>query len=103
MMAMISDPPDHQTPALASRTTSLLVRKIDPQLKEALRVRAAARHGHSMAAEVREILQNTIGLSVRQRAPNLAEAICRLFEPLGGVVLDEHPPTSVGEPVQFDP
>lgn len=98
---MISDHPDHQTSPLAPRTTSLLVRNIDPQLKEALRVRAA-RHGQSMAAEIREILQNTIGLSVRQRAPNLAEAICRLFEPLGVVVLDEHPSTSVGEPAQFD-
>jgi antitoxin FitA len=99
---MIPDPPDPQTPSRAPRTTSLLVRKIDPQLKEALRVRAA-QHGHSMEAEARQILKDTLGQSVRQRAPNLAEAICRLFEPFSGVVLDEHPPVPVGEPVRFDP
>ena len=99
---MIPEPPDPQTPSLASRPTSLLVRGIDPALKEALRVRAA-QHGHSMEAEVREILKDTIGPAVQQRAPNLAEAICRLFEPLGGVVRDEHPDEPAGEPVRFDP
>ena len=98
---MISDPPDHQTPALAPRTTSLLVRKIDPQLKEALRVRAA-QHGHSMEAEVREILKDTVGQSQRQRPRSLADAIHRRFAALGGVMLDEHPPVPVGEPVRSD-
>jgi plasmid stability protein len=102
MIAMISDHPDHQTPPLAPRTTSLLVRNLDPQLKEALRVRAA-RHGHSMAAEVREILEDTVGQSKRQHSRSLAESIHQRFAALGGVMLDEHPPVPVGEPVRFDP
>ncbi len=91
-----------QTEAGAARRTSLLIRDLDPELKEALRQRAAS-HRHSMQAEIKQILKDTVDPVARARAPNLAEAICRLFQPLGGVELEEYPDTPVGEPIRFDP
>ncbi len=40
--------------------TSLSIRKLDPAVKERLRLRAA-RHGHSMEEEARQILSETCG------------------------------------------
>ena len=58
-------------------------------MKAKLQVRAS-RHGRSMEAEAREILK--AGLREKD-APqlNLAQAIRRHFEPLGGVELDIPP------------
>ena len=42
--------------------SSITIRKLDPALKERLRVRAAE-HGHSMEAEARDILNGALGLS----------------------------------------
>jgi plasmid stability protein len=82
-------------------TTTLTIRNVDHRLKERLRVRAA-RHGHSMEAELRQILRDTLDSG---HAPelNLAEAIRRRFAPLGGVELEPHPPVAVREPPVFEP
>jgi plasmid stability protein len=68
-------------------------------LKEQLR-RRAARHGHSMEAELRQILRETLAAE-RSTEVNLAEAIRRRFAPLGGVDLEPHPPVSVGDAAHF--
>jgi plasmid stability protein len=78
---------------------TLTIRNVDAAVKERLRVRAA-RHGHSMEAELRAIL--TTALSQEdERAPNLAEAIRRRFAPLGGVELPDHPPVTIAPPPRF--
>jgi len=65
--------------------TSITIRKLDDAIKARLRVRAA-RHGRSMEEEAREILKS--GLAEEPaRIPNLAQAIRRHVEPLGGVKL----------------
>jgi plasmid stability protein len=81
----------------------LTIRNVDAGLKEQLRVRAA-RHGHSMEAELRQILKEAlVGEKSREPEPNLAEAIRRRFLPLGGVDdLEPHPPVSVRDPPIFD-
>jgi plasmid stability protein len=81
-------------------TASLTIRNLDPAIKERLRIRAAE-HGHSMEAEVRQILQNTLRESPR-RERNLYERIRARFEPLGGVDLDIPPREAAREPPKFD-
>ncbi len=64
---------------------SITIRNLDDQTKERLRVRAA--HGRrSMEDEARHILRAAVAADP---APlrNLAEAIRKRFEPLGGVEL----------------
>jgi antitoxin FitA len=81
---------------------SLTIRNLDPTIKERLRVRAA-KHGHSMEAEARHILQSTLQ-ATPAREINLAETIRRRFAPLGGVDdLELHTPVPVGPPPQFEP
>ena len=63
--------------------TTLTIRNVDRTLREQLR-RRAARHGHSMEAELRQILRDTLATE-RSSEMNLAEAIHRRIEPLGGV------------------
>ena len=64
---------------------SITIRKLDEQTKARLRVRAAD-HQRSMEDEARNILR--AALAREPATPrNLAEAIRRRFEPLGGVVL----------------
>jgi antitoxin FitA len=79
----------------------LTIRNVDAELKEQLRVRAA-RHGHSMEAELRQILKEALAGENREQAPNLAEAIRRRFLPLGGVDLEAHPWVMVDDPPTFD-
>lgn len=81
--------------------TTLTIRNVDRDLKERLRIRAA-QHGKSMEAELRQILRDTLE---ETKAPelNLAEAIRRRFAPLGGVELQPHPRSPVGEPPSFEP
>jgi antitoxin FitA len=64
----------------------LTIRNLDPAMKERLRVRAA-KHGHSMEAEARRILQTALQgpASPHGRETNMAEAIRRRFAPFGGV------------------
>jgi antitoxin FitA len=61
---------------------SITVRNLDERLKRKLRVRAAHRN-HSMADEVRDILRAALAHEPGP-ADNLADAMRRRFEPLGG-------------------
>jgi antitoxin FitA len=79
---------------------TLTIRNLDAALKERLRVRAA-QHGHSMEAEVRDILQETLRERER-RAINLYQLIRARFEPLGGVDLDLPPRERVRVPPRFE-
>jgi plasmid stability protein len=79
---------------------TLTIRNLDAALKERLRVRAA-RHGHSMEAEVRDILQDTLNEPERP-VVNLYQRIRSRFAPLGGVDLDLPPRELAGEPPRFD-
>jgi antitoxin FitA len=64
---------------------TITIRNLDEGVKARLRVRAA-HHGHSMEEEAREILKGAL-VSEGRRAQNLAQAIRRHIEPLGGVEL----------------
>lgn len=85
----------------APRSATLTIRNVDPAVKERLRIRAA-RHGHSMEAELRAILAEAVD-GDRSAELNLAEAIRRRMAPLGGVDLEEHPPVPIPPPPSFDP
>src|SRR5690349_1150737 len=78
---------------------TLTIRKVDTKLKEQLRVRAA-RNGHSMEAELRQILRDALSAARgREQEPNLAEAIRGRFLGLGGVDdLEPHPAVPVVAP-----
>lgn len=82
--------------AARQRSATLTIRNVDARLKEKLRVRAA-QHGHSMEAELRDILRRALA-SETAREPNLAEAIRKRMAPFGGVELEPLPPEPVGEP-----
>ena len=83
-------------------TTTLTIRNVDAALKERLRVRAA-QHGHSMEAELRGILQETLKESEQPAEPHLYDRIRARFAPLGGADDIELPPRElVGEPPRFD-
>lgn len=75
--------------SLEANMTTLTIRKVDPGLRERLRVRAA-RNGHSMEAELRCIISDALSVD-REHHPNLAEAIRQRFAPYGGVELEPHP------------
>jgi plasmid stability protein len=76
---------------------AIVVRNLDEDVKRRLRVRAA-RHGRSMEAEVRAILEDSV-----RGQDNFAEALMETFGALGGVDL-EIPARSVQpRPVEFDP
>ena len=79
---------------------TLTIRNLDAALKERLRVRAA-QHGHSMEAEVRDILQDMLKEPERPVA-NLYQRIRARFAPLGGVDLDLPPREQAPEPPHFD-
>jgi plasmid stability protein len=79
---------------------SITIRKLDDALKGRLRVRAA-RHGRSMEDEVRNILRTALA-EIPSQPANLAEAIRRRFEPLGGVELKIPPRGKLREPPRFN-
>jgi antitoxin FitA len=79
---------------------TLTIRNLDAALKERLRVRAA-QHGHSMEAEVRDILQDALNEPERP-AVNLYQRIRSRFAPLGGVDLELPPREPAPEPPRFD-
>ncbi len=81
--------------------SSLMIRNVDPAVKERLRLRAA-RHGRSMEAELRAIVSAAVQEDA-DAAPNLTEAIRRRFEPLGGVELEPHPYVTPSAPPTFEP
>jgi len=76
---------------------SITIRNLDEQTKTRLRVRAA-HHRRSMEEEARHILRVTLAEDPA-KSGNLAEAIRRRFEPLGGV--DLAPPAR--EPMRAPP
>jgi antitoxin FitA len=80
---------------------TLTIRNLDAALKERLRVRAA-QHGHSMEAEMRDILQDTLNQPERRPAVNLYQRIRSRFAPLGGVDLELPPRELAPEPPRFD-
>jgi plasmid stability protein len=81
---------------------TLTIRNVDPELHRCLRVRAAE-HGHSMEAEVRQILKEVVGAAseVEESGASLAEAIRRRFAPYGDVELDIPPRELAREPPDF--
>ena len=79
--------------------TMLTIRRLDPGVKERLRVRAAG-HGRSMEEEARQILSQVCGPT---HAPtNAYDALRRHFADLGGVELDLPPRTIGREPPNFE-
>jgi len=78
---------------------SITIRRIDEDLKERLR-RRAARHGRSMEDEVRELLRTSLAMETTEPV-NLAECIRARFAPLGGVELDLPEREPVREPPGF--
>lgn len=79
---------------------SITVRNLDEELKQRLRVRAAA-NGRSMEQEVREILRVALQ---RDEGPvrNIGTAIHEMFRPLGGVDLEIPAREPMREPPRFD-
>ncbi|MGH9631862.1 MAG: FitA-like ribbon-helix-helix domain-containing protein [Bryobacteraceae bacterium] len=78
---------------------SITIWRLDDSLKSRLRVRAA-RHGRSMEEEAREILK--AGLTREPaRQLNIAEAIRRHIDPLGGVELVIASRQSIRQPPKF--
>lgn len=68
---------------------SLVIRKLDEKVKKRLRLQAA-RQGRSMEEEARRIL----AAGVRHPSPpieNVADAIRRIVEPIGGIELKPLP------------
>jgi plasmid stability protein len=59
----------------------ILVRDIEDDVKERLQ-RRAARHGHSMEAEIRDILRNVVKEDI-QPAGGLGTEIAALFKGIG--------------------
>jgi plasmid stability protein len=78
---------------------SITIRRLDDDLKERLR-RRAARHGRSMEDEVRELLRTTLAMETNE-PDNLADRIRARFAPLGGVDLELPEREMVREPPRF--
>jgi len=76
---------------------TILIRKLDEQTKQRLRVRASHR-GVSMEEEAREILKRALQAGSRAQG-NLGEAIHRRFARLGGFDL----PNIAREPMRDPP
>lgn len=79
--------------------TSITIRNLDDSVKRKLRVRAAE-HNRSMEEEARDILRCALHEETRPHE-NLADAIRRLIEPLGGVELPPFPRGPIREPPDF--
>jgi len=77
---------------------SLVIRNLDDELKERLRVRAA-QHGRSMEEEVRVLLRNA--LEGPGPHSNLADLATSLFGS-DGVELEPHPEVPVRPPPGLD-
>ena len=79
---------------------SITVRKIEDELKQRLRIRAAE-HGHSMEEEARRILRSALGWEAVPEK-DLGTAIHELFKPFGGVELEIPPREPMRELPRFD-
>ena len=80
---------------------TLTIRNLEPTLKERLRVQAA-RHGHSMEAEARRILRDTLEAPTLPPEINLYDRIRARIEPLGGVELELPKRELAREPPAFE-
>ncbi len=78
----------------------LIVRKIDPGLKQRLRERAAQK-GRSMEEEHREILRQALSESANG-PENLASVFRELFGSEHGVEIPDLSDRSPHEPIRFD-
>jgi plasmid stability protein len=78
---------------------SITIRNLDDALKRKLRLRAAHRN-HSMEDEVRDILRAALAQEPGP-ARNLADAMRRRIEPLGGIELSLPRRGSMREPPDF--
>ncbi|HEX3952450.1 MAG TPA: Arc family DNA-binding protein [Stellaceae bacterium] len=79
---------------------TLTIRDVAPELKQLLRLRAA-RNGHSMEAELRQILKDSLRNEAAAPELDLGEAIRRRFAPFGGVELDIPPREDGPAPPEF--
>ena len=81
--------------------SSITIRNLDPAIKERLRIRAAE-HGHSMEAEARRILRDTLEAPTLPPEINLYDRIRARIEPLGGVELELPNRELAREPPAFE-
>ena len=79
---------------------SILIRQLDEETKSRLRVRAA-RKGHSMEQEARDILKRAV-ISEGPTRVHLVDAIRRRIQPLGGVDLPVMPRGPIPKPPSLD-
>lgn len=80
--------------------STMTIRKIDPELKTRLRVRAAE-HGRSMEDEARCILRSALSVEV-ERGDSLLAFIRQQVEPLGCVDLELQEREGIREPPGFE-
>jgi len=78
---------------------TILIRQLDEQTKARLRM-SAARHGHSMEEEAREILKGALRTE-KTGQRDLAASIRRRFAHLGGVELPEVTRQPMPRPPRF--
>jgi plasmid stability protein len=79
---------------------SITIRSLDDALKRKLRLRAAYRN-HSMEDEARDILRAALAEETSSNG-NLADAMRRRFEKLGGVDIAVPPRGPMREPPDFE-
>jgi antitoxin FitA len=77
---------------------SMLIRNIDDDLRQRLRMRAAE-HGRSMEEEARSILRRELESNPSKGLGTLAK---ELFGEKHGVDLEPHPPVAIPPPPSFD-
>lgn len=85
--------------AIINGMASIIIRKLPENTKRRLRIRAA-RNGHSMEQEARELLETALARADSE-PENLGEAIRRRFAPLGGVDLKIPPRRRTIREIQF--
>jgi plasmid stability protein len=79
---------------------TLLIRRLDDDLKQELRVRAS-RNRRSMEEEVRVILREALQSTPDER-PHFVDAIRKRIERIGGIDLELPPRTPMRDPPKFD-
>jgi plasmid stability protein len=81
---------------------TLVIRNVDPSMKELLRVRAAL-HGRSMEAELRSLVSEALERDRDQLERELAETLRRRPAPLGGADPEPQLPGPADAPPSCDP
>lgn len=79
----------------------LLIRNLDDATKQQLRERAA-RHGRSMEAEVRAIIDRALSEAAPKENKKFGTMMRELFEPLGGVEFPDVRDRTPHKPISFD-